>query len=224
MRVAARPLLVCLLALVGANSGAAPDPGAIPYAALYQALRPVLELRGYDRLLATATVHSKLPGVAPASIRLVIHRRGGPQAVSVAVDGTFDFPLNAELLQENPTVTSNQPKGSLTLAVTLALKPLSGPRIAYSELAAGIDQARAAVASDPARSGAGIRGVELRFPPGHAATVVLSGRSERLLMADARGVVILNDSEEWRGKGTEVLFSELPAKILPLLDPPGESP
>lgn len=224
MRVLARTLVAVLLALSSAMLVAAPDPGAIPYAALYQALRPVLELSGYDRLLATATVQSKLAGVRPSSIRLLIHRRSGPQPVTVAEDGSFDFPLNAALLEENPTVTSNQPRGSLTLAVTLTLRPVSGLRIAYSELAAGIDQARAAVASDPARPGVGIRGVELRFPPGHAATVVLSGRSERLLMADARGVVILNDSEEWRGQGTEVVFSELPAKILPLLDQPGENP
>ncbi|MGD9584797.1 MAG: hypothetical protein AB7V26_14165 [Lysobacterales bacterium] len=224
MRVFARSLVVVVLALSGALSGAAPEPGAIPYAALYQALRPVLELRGYDRLLASATVQSKLPGVQAASIRLVIHRRGGPQPVNVAADGSFDFPLTGELLEENPMVTSNQPRGSLTLAVTLSLRPVSGLRISYGELAAGIDQARAALASDPARVGTGIRGVELRFPPGHMATVVLSGRSERLLMADAGGVVIINDSQEWRSSDTEVVFSEPPAKILPLLDQPGDLP
>lgn len=224
MRVPARTLVALLSALASAALVWATEPAAIPYAALYQALRPVIELRAYDRLLASATVQSKLPGVAPTLIRLTIHRQSGPQPVRVHADGSFDFPLDAALLEENPTVTSNQPKGSLTLAVTLLLRPLSGQRVAYGELAAGIDQARAALANDPARQSTDIRGVEFRFVPGHAVTVEVSGPSERLLMADARGVVILNDRAEWRSPGTEVVFSEIPKRILPLLDSSGESP
>jgi len=205
---------------LGSISTAA-DTGAMPYAALYQAVRPALETRRFDHLLAKAMVQSKLAGVSPAAIRLQIHAQSGVQEIVVDADGGFQFPFNDALIAENPAVTSNQPKGSLTLSVTLLLRPFPSLRVPYREIVSGLDQAKQVIAEDQNQRALVVRGVEVRFPPGRAATVTLRARSEQLLMADGEGKVIVRDAQEWHRVGAELEFSETPLLLLPYLGTPG---
>lgn len=212
-----RLLGVTALVLIASGS-AAQAPGSTPYATLYKALEPALEVRRFDRLEARANVQSKQALVRPAQIRMEIRSGRGIRRLKVEANGDLDFPLDDSLLSENPLVVSNQPKGSLTLAVTIMLRPFPTLRVPYREIAMALSQVRQVLAQDPSQVGVQVRGVEVNFPPGRNATLAVRGRSEQLLMADASGRVLLTDADEWHRPDVEVEFSEMPLRIIPYLD------
>lgn len=212
-----------MLAFAGVAMTAAPEHGSLSYMALYQALRPALEARKFDRLLAITNVQSKLAGVSPSAIQLEIHSRSGVRKLRIDAHGNFELPVNDDLMAENPTVVSNQPKGSLTLSVTMTLKPFHTLRVPYREIALGLAQARQALGIASENGNAMISGLEVRFQSGRVATVILRGASEQLLMTDAAGTVVIRDSSEWRHEDAEVEFSEQPLILLPYLAASGVS-
>ncbi len=210
--VALLGVLACL------SSAQAAETGTTSYAALYQALRPALDVGLKDRLIATANVQSKLPGVPPSAIRMEIRARSGVRRLAVAQDGSVEFPLDSELLNEDPAVVSNQPRGSLTLTVVLVFRPYPTLRVPYREIRRALDQAAEVVAADLARNGAVVRGMAVHFAKGHEATVSIRGQNERAFIADADGRVILVDTPLWYHPDVEVEFSEAPIRLLPYVD------
>jgi hypothetical protein len=218
-RLVALRRLLCAAALLLVASGlAAQAPGSTPYATLYKALEPALEVRRFDRLEARANVQSKHGLIRPEQIRMEIRSGRGIRRLKVEPNGDLDFPLDDQLLSENPLVVSNQPKGSLTLAVTIMLRPFPTLRVPYREISVALAQVRQVIAQDPNQAGVQVRGVEVNFPPGRNATLAVRGRSEQLLMADASGRVLLTDADEWQRPDVEVEFSEAPLRIIPYLD------
>ncbi len=211
-------LLLMLATVSGGSAALAQAAGSTPYASLYEALKPALEVRNFDRLQARANVQSKLRQVRPDQIRMDIQSSRGTRKLVVDSKGDVDFPFDATLLSENPLVTSNQPKGSLTLAVTIMLRPFPTLRVPYREISTALAQVEQVLARDPDQAGVHVRGVEFNFPPGSAATLAVRGRSEQLLMADADGRILLTDADEWHRPDVEVEFSETPLRILPYLD------
>lgn len=199
----------------------AEETGTTSYAALYHALRPALQVDRYDRLQASANVQSKLPGVSPASIRMEIRARGGARKLVIGADGDFEFPMDEGLLAEDPAVASNQPKGSLTLSVTLALRPFPTLRVPYREIRKALTQAAELVAVDPGRNSAQVRGIEVWFAAGSNATVAIRGQLEQSFVAGADGRVVLIDVPQWQDPDLEVEFSEAPLRLLPYIDQRG---
>ncbi len=196
----------------------AADESSTPYAALYQALAPAQDIAHYERLRAVQRVKSK-QGVAPDSIRIAIAASTGRIEIPIDRDGKLDFPLNAELLAENPAVITNQPKGSLTVTVTFEIRLPDTLRVAYSEIAAALDQARAVVAKDASPGmKAQVVGVEFHFPKDIKASVTLSGKSERLLVADAQGRVIVMHNDTLVKDDPTLVFSHKPEIALPFLN------
>lgn len=206
-----------LLALLTTTASLHAAESAVPYAALYESLRPALEISSHDRLRALTRIVSKQPGVDPGQIRLEIRARDGVRRIAVGSDGDFEFPLDARLRKENPAVVSNQPKGSLTLSVAIVLKAPAATRFPYHEIARGIDQMRAVVAADGAGAALHVAGVELWFDPRSQAQLNVSGRIERLLMADHLGRIVLDDSAELREAGVMLALSVPPRRIVPML-------
>lgn len=214
-----RIALIALIAALAAMPWArAETSGTTSYAALYQALQPALDMGRRDRLLAAANVQSKLAGVSPSSIRMEIRARAGVRRLKIGTDGTFEFPIAPDLLAEDPDVVSNQPRGSLTLSVTLAFRPYATLRVPYREIRQALAQAEEVVVSDPNRAGAMVRGVEVHFVPGRDATVAIRGQNERAFMADASGRVLLIDTPLWHQPDVEVEFSEAPLRLIPYVD------
>jgi hypothetical protein len=196
----------------------ADDTGTTSYAALYRALQPALDIGQRDRLVASANVQSKLPGVSPSAIRMEIRTRSGLRRLQIAEDGIFEFPMDSALLAEDPPVVSNQPRGSLTLSVTLALRPYATLRVPYREIRHALAQAGEVLATDPTRGGAVVRGVEVHFTAGRDATVSIRGQNERTFIADAGGRVVLIDTPLWHQPDVEVEFSEAPLRLIPYID------
>lgn len=196
--------------------------GATPYAVLYQALSPALDVEGDPRLRAVQRIESKLPGVRPETIEVVIEARGGAIRVPIAADGRAGFPLRDDLLAQNPPVRSNQPRGSLTVSVTLALAPPRSTRVPVGDLVDALAAADAWLARKAVAEGLPpptVRGVELRFPPGAGASATLRGASERLLLADGGGRIVLVRDADLADGAREVELSQLPLEVVPWLSP-----
>lgn len=210
-------LRMLFLALLALPAAAAEPPSATPYAALYGALAPAREMAGFDRLVPLQKLESKLDGVPPAAIRLSIRARAGAIDVKPAADGSFQFPMDEALLAENPPVVSNQPKGSVTISVMPALRLPASRTWAIADIRAALAQVEQLVARQPvAGAGSKVRGAELRFAAGSDASVTVRGETERLLMADDEGRVLLmldGDLADAR----EIELSRTPEVALPWL-------
>jgi len=194
--------------------------GTVPYAMLYRTLKPAQDASAYPRLKVVPHISSHIPGVKPETIRLVVQSAAGARAVGVAPDGAIDFPMDDALLAENPTVSTNQPKGSLSLGVTLELVLPKQPRWPCADVLAGLAESEPVITSMPTRDPShAVRGLELFFPDGAHAQVVVRGRSERLLLADENGRVVLMRDAELAEAGAVLEFSTLPLRAQPYLAP-----
>lgn len=220
----ARLRRICATCLVVLATGAttraatpdAPATGDVPYSVLYHALEPTLAMRRYPRLAAIQRVESKLPGVDPASIRIRIGDGASVVVVPVARDGAMEFPLDAALLAANPSVRTNQPAGSLTLSVTLALRVPEGARIPAAAIREALAEADALMASGVAGAGPQrARGAEFRFARGAAASLSLRGPVERLLVADREGRIVLMRDPDLQAPAGQLEFSTAPLLVLP---------
>jgi len=219
LRIGCAFLAVALAAPV-AEAQTEPASGTVPYATLYQTLKPARDASAYPHLKVVPHITSHIPGVKPETIRLVVQSAGGARAVSVAPDGAIDFPVDDALLAENPTVSTNQPKGSLSLGVTLELALPKEPRWTCADVLAGLAEAEPVIAGMPGRDTAlAVRGVELFFANGAHAQVVVRGQSERLLLADENGRVVLMRDAELAEPGAVLEFSTPPLRAQPFLAP-----
>jgi hypothetical protein len=212
-----RPLLfAAALAVVAAARAASPD-SATPYASLYRVIVPAKTLEQSKRLKAVPRIQSKLDGVAPEGIRLTIRAKSGDIAVPVARDGALDFPLRDDLLAENPPVETNQPKGSLSLTTTVELRLTNAPEVPAREIEAALAEADAIIARQAVDGGhPKVRGVEFLFPEG-AGGVTVRGTTERLLIPDATGRVVLMRDHELAEPDARIAFAARPLQALPYL-------
>src|SRR5258706_2956488 len=156
-RAGASAARIGLLLLAGALAqptlavtGAPEATATVPYSVLYQPLKIARAAERYPRLPIRPRLQSHLPGVSPDAIRLVIQARGGGRPISVAADGALDFPLDDALLAENPEVGSNQPKGTLSVSVSMELA-LPPPHQAWrcAQILAALDDAAQLLAARP---------------------------------------------------------------------------
>jgi hypothetical protein len=208
---------VVLLAVALVGPVAAADGGRTPYSTLYRALAPAREVGEHPRLRAVQRIESKLPGVRPQQIEVRIHARSGDIAVPIAADGAAQFPLRDDLLAEDPPVSSNQPKGSITLSVTLALRVPDSTRLSAADLRAALADVDAWLV-EQGNPGAPTRGVEFRFPPGSGASLTVRGDTERFLLADDAGrIVVVRDPDLDTAIGLDL--SQRPLEVLPWIAP-----
>jgi len=216
------PWFVRAVALVAALFGARAwaDVSATPYVTLFTVLAPAQQINSFDRLRAVQRIESKMAGVTPNQIRIVVKAKRGDIAVPVAADGHISFPLDEALKAENPNVETNQPKGSLSLTVTMELRLPEGLHIAWADLHAALDQAHDVLAAQAKVEGLnvpGIVGAEFRFGRGTEARVTVTGKSERLLVADAEGRVIVMLDEAAAKEQPSLEFTHKPLAVMPFL-------
>jgi hypothetical protein len=129
--------------------------------------------------------------------------------------------LRDDLLAENPPVSSNQPRGSLTVSVTLALPNPASTRLPAEDLRSALRAvdawlARQADAGGTARGVAG--GVEFRFPSAAGASLTVRGDDERFLLADAAGRIVVM-REAVLERATFIELSQLPLEVVPWIAP-----
>lgn len=189
------------------------------YGSLYQVLAPATTINARDRLVAVERIESKLPGVKPSDIKVVIRARSGPIAVPIGPVGRVDFPVTDALRAEDPPVETNQPKGSLALTVNVGLRCPDHLRMAWSDVEAGLAQVRELYeANAPGTEPPAVRGIEVQFAPGSAATLTIEGKDERLLMADADGRLIVTRDMIAEKESPTLAFSRAPEFVVPYAD------
>ncbi|MAS93250.1 MAG: hypothetical protein CMO55_08645 [Verrucomicrobiales bacterium] len=84
-------------------------------------------------------IQSRDPGVKSGDIELFLDLEEGPLVLVVDNDGFVEVPNRADLLEKNPDLVANQPRGSLNIFVDLEVPKVSPPKItngkvSYQEL------------------------------------------------------------------------------------------
>jgi hypothetical protein len=140
-------LLVLSLALCSALSARAADElASLHYSDLQGIRQQVEDLKDLKQLRVALYVVSSNPAVAPQSIKMVMHRASG-QLTDIPVDptGRIDLPKSDELMNENPLITTNQPKHSLNATIVIDVAPPTRTDMTYAELMLGVQQFNTAI-------------------------------------------------------------------------------
>jgi hypothetical protein len=136
MLISLATLIATLMALP-CNGQPAWELAKLPYATIHNLVSQ--HVKGAQEEEARFTIESSIKGVTSKDISIYIDSRKGRIPVKLNSDGTFSFPLRDDLLQENPFVVTNQPKGSMNLNATFPITPqfkfpYDGGDIRYSSL------------------------------------------------------------------------------------------
>lgn len=211
--------LVLLASIALAPSAFADEAiSSTPYATLYQVLSPVNKIATYDHLVAIERIESKDPSVRPETIKVVIYAKSGAIVVPVATTGEVKFPVTDALRTENPAVETNQRRGSLALIVNVALKIGDRLRVPWSDIEAGLNQVKQFYAETQGSAAPTINGIEAHFTVGKDAMLTIEGKSERLLMADPTGRIIVTREMANENPGAVLAFSRAPEYVVPYSD------
>jgi len=217
-RRAACVLAVLALALPVVAGAQEAANASVPYAAVYEVLKASALAQGHERVRVRQRVASRLPGVAPDRIELVVHARSGQLVLRPGPDGAFSFPLDALLLAENPQVTSNQPRGSLSLSVVLDLVLPAGGEWRVRDVLAAMDEAGQVLAAMPAGPNSGpVQGIEFYFERTGEGRLSVQGRGERQYLADEDGRVVLMRDSDLADPDAMVRFDQRPLRAQPFI-------
>jgi len=139
-----------LLALVagGVTAGpasAADEVATLPYRTLTANAIIFLNVQAgeRDRLALVQSLRPDGGNLVSRPLTITILSKNGRIDVPVGADNSFAIPISDDLSEENPTVVTNQPKGSLSLQVGVRILLPQTTRYAYSEFWLGIQQANA---------------------------------------------------------------------------------
>jgi len=193
----------------------------IPYKAMDD-LCQIAKSADQSKLMVQVFIASTNKAVRPADILLTIQSPSqGKISVPVSTNGQIiDFPHRRELVQENPSIIANQPKGTLNLFIGYQI-PLEGLSFRYARLGHATAEANKMI-----KSQAGMmsmlapkaRGVVFMFPkkssePAKVTILTAAGRKE--FVADQDGRVKLKLEESLLSENPEVQMSEKPDVVLP---------
>ena len=203
--------------LIGFFACAAAHASTSEYRDLYKSLEPLSRLQGLRYVAADARLSSNDAAVAPETIRLTIHARGGDIVVPVDADGHFQFPITQALYDENPPVETNQPEKSLKMQAKIDVSAPAQQTFDYALLAAMDADYREAVSRQSLMMrmlAPGSKGFVLRFDGGHdaIATVHLPDGALRFA-SDDKGSIRIPDKSEWRKVNPRIEVSMLPSKV-----------
>jgi hypothetical protein len=210
------PIVLFCALLSGLTRPAAADT-EIPYEVLYQALAPGLQFERYAHLSVRQQVRSKDLSVAPSQIQIDVLSKSGTLRVPISAAGEMQFPMNESLRTENPMVRSNQPKGSLSLSVTMAIKTPANLKMPYADLFKAAEQATIALqAINPKANNIQVPRIDFFFEPTVEAKIdLISDRSEQTLLANAKGVISIRIDPLLVQQKTELIFSKPVLVALP---------
>ena len=211
--------LVLLASIALAPTASADEAiSSTPYATLYQVLSPVNKIATYDHLVAIERIESKNAAVRPETIKVVIYAKSGAVSVPVSPTGEVKFPVTDALRAENPPVETNQPRGSLALIVNVAIKIGDRLRVPWTDVEAGLNQVKQFYAETQGSAAPTISGIEAHFAGSKEAMLTIEGKSERLLMADSAGRIIVTREMASENPGAVLAFSRAPEFVVPYSD------
>lgn len=208
-------LLVSVLLLLWPTAASADR--VIPYADLHSMFARLAALQGGTYFKADARLISADPAVPTQDLKLVIQSRSGEIRVPVAADGTTQFPVRADLLDENPPVLTNAAKGKLQLSVSLRVEAPPAQRFRYGLMIAMQDEAATMIAKQGLMArmlAPDFEGLLISFPAGTTATATLeTAKGPVSFTADAENRIRIPDRREWQREDPFVQLSAMPVQI-----------
>lgn len=207
-------------------AGAADINAVIPYRNLDEMFEPIAAVDP-AKLQIHVFVSSTNKTVRAADITLTIASAvKGRIPVTLSTNGQIlEFPLARELHRENPPVVSNQPRGSLRLAITIQIPPTDELTFRYARLGDGVVEMNKSI-----RLQAGlvmslfapkVQGVVFLFSKnsaGKAIVKIASATGQRNYTADRNGRIKLKLEKSLLAENPEVILSEKPNHIIPDLE------
>lgn len=195
----------------------------IPYKKVDAIFRPIAAINP-AKLEVQVFVASTNKAVQAADIRMTIQSAAkGMIRLQVATNGQIlNFPLQEELLRENPAIIVNQPKGTVHLNVSMQIPMPDGLNFPYQRLGDGVAEMNKTVKAEAGWALAllvpKVEGVAFYFPiadAGKAAVEIESAKGKQKYTADTNGVVKLKLDKGLLAENPEVKLSEKPRLIEP---------
>ncbi|GEM_PF-6292888 len=187
------------------------------YRDYHKLLTRIADLSDLHYLHPEVKVKSTLEGVAPETIRFVIHAPTGDITIPVDTAGHVDFPLSQALYDQNPDIDSNQPQGTIQIGVGIDVRAEPQQAFDYALLTAMASDYRTGVS----RQGLTMRllapdpkGLSIKLPkgtPGSANLLLASGPQR--FEADVDGLIRIPDRAEWRTKNPRIEVSTMPERV-----------
>ena len=210
-------LKIASLLLAFAIPVAAEDFGSMPYAKLHALFQDASGISA-PNIRPTVVVNSTNKEVPPAAITLTIQAKSGLIKVPIEPDGEIRaFPMNAELLKENPAVQSNQPKGTLRLIPGITVQLPDTLTYTGAQLNELLEQANAAIkkqAGTMARLAPQAKGFNFQFrSPYNQTLTIVSKSGSKTLRPDPNGIIALAMDKLTLSENPTVTVSEKPLKV-----------
>ena len=190
-----------------------------------------------NRLHIQLTLTSKSKTVHPEDICVTIHSAvKGPILFRPDTNGLLTaFPHDEALRRENPTITANQPSGTMLMTVACSIPVPNGLTFDYNYLFDGADEARQTIAKankivTPGNIGwvnyvewlftpsLKVKGVVLGFPAssaGHATVKIMAAGKTKTYRPSANGILMLKLDDTLLPQNPAVTVSEKPLFIAP---------
>jgi hypothetical protein len=191
----ARVWLLGLAGLIFPCSAQSAEQARIPYSLVCQIQRSQAKVsQTYTNLQIVLRMRSLTPEIAPEDLRVYIDSKSGPIPVKLDADGNFSVPLRDSLVNENPWIVVNQPKGTMKLewnVGVIGVRPISGMR--YRDLMRPLEEVQS-VGREIARGGSKLTvlGLKLIFPKEKQATIVIRARQgDRVFKTDPNHALVI---------------------------------
>ena len=156
-------------------------------------------------------------GVKPQDVVFTIEAKSGPIKVTPGFDGELALPFTDALCAENPNIEMSQPKGTVSIAISIDPKVppvrefdyrlLDSLRREWSEAISRQSIMWRLLAPNP-------KAYQINFSPGSAGTaeIRLPG-GVRKLSANSKGSLRIPFEDSWVAANPAIVLSELPKRI-----------
>ncbi len=190
----------------------------MPYDDVYVRLKRMQDSK-LDRVRMQIKVVPKDESVKLADVRVAIVNDSTSLPIRLGSDGTVTLPLRAELYKTDAEIRSNQPKGSLTASLSLAIAWSGGQEIPYYEIEETVRQLQTAGKDLLGWFGymlffpsMGNVEVPLQYPEprGQTMRVVKDGSTLETYTADDKGLLKFRLKPGWAQLQPTLVFSETP--------------
>lgn len=220
-------LKVAVLALFssGLPAHAAETNASIPYKGLNQ-MCEAADTVNSSNVILRVFISSTNKTVHPSDIKLTIQSKSkGAIPVQIGTNGLIsNFPHDKALLKENPSVISNQPKGSLRTSVNMLFPIQDQPTFRYARIKDDADEINKLIKEQAgllSLIAPKVKGLYFHFPresAGKAKIAIESASGRKEFVADKDGEIEIAVDKKLLAENPEVKVSEKPQWIEPDMD------
>jgi hypothetical protein len=204
-----------LLGLVFPVSLRAAEQARIPYSMVCQIQKSqAMVSQTYTNLQIVLRMRSLTPEITPRDLRVYIDSKNGPIPVNLDGEGNFSVPVRDALLDENPWIVVNQPRGTMKLewnVGVIGLHATSGMR--YRDLMRPLQDVQA-VGSEIARTGSKLTVLGLKLIFTKETTIVIRAKQgERVFKTGPNHALVVPWEAALLEENPEIGMPDAPERI-----------